>query len=250
MPGRTALAALAVALMGAGVAAQSAAPDRRMPYVAVHDPVVRARIGGVIRPGRRFRHWCRQGQGRQGVPALDLQQHGSVDDEMSDGPIEVTWCSTCGTGAVFRAVLNGRRLHFEYDSMVNANEVHKDVETGSRWQQSTGEAIAGPLKGSKLELYPFVLTTWKEWRTRYPGTQLMKPMPGYLERFELLRARVARSRNGEGTAPDGSFSKDDRLRPRELVAGLAVGNETMAFQSLPSARHPSSTNASAGCPSS
>ena len=29
---------------------------------------VRARIGGVIRPGRRFRHWCRQGQGRQGVP--------------------------------------------------------------------------------------------------------------------------------------------------------------------------------------
>jgi hypothetical protein len=67
--------------------------------------------------------------------------------------------------------------------MVNANEVHKDVETGSRWQQSTGEAISGPLKGSKLELYPFVLTTWKEWRTRDPGTQLMKPMPGYLERL-------------------------------------------------------------------
>jgi hypothetical protein len=39
MPGRTALAALAVARRGAGVAAQSAAPDRRMPYVAVHDPV-------------------------------------------------------------------------------------------------------------------------------------------------------------------------------------------------------------------
>ena len=38
MRGRTALAALAVALFGAGVAAQSAAPDR-MPYVAVHDPV-------------------------------------------------------------------------------------------------------------------------------------------------------------------------------------------------------------------
>ena len=57
-----------------------------------------------------------------------------------------------------------------------------------------------------------MLTTWKEWRTRYPNTQVMKPMPGYLERFALLRSRVARS------------------RPRELVAGLAVGNETMAFQ--------------------
>ena len=40
MPGRPTLVALAVALMGAGVAAQSAAPGPpRMPYVAVHDPV-------------------------------------------------------------------------------------------------------------------------------------------------------------------------------------------------------------------
>jgi hypothetical protein len=231
MPGRPTLAALAVALMGAGVAAQSAAPGPpRMPYVAVHDPVfVPASAASFVQDGD-FVIGVAKGKVAKAYHALDLQQHGSVDDEMPDGPIEVTWCSTCGTGAVFRAVLNGRRLHFEYDSMVNANEVHKDVETGSRWQQSTGEAISGPLKGSKLELYPFVLTTWKEWRTRYPGTQLMKPMPGYLERFDLLRSRVARSRSGEGAAPDGSFSKDDRLRPRELVAGLAVGNETMAFQ--------------------
>jgi len=201
-----------------------------MPYVAVHDPVfVPASAASFVQDGD-FVIGVAKGKVAKAYHALDLQQHGSVDDEMPDGPIEVTWCSTCGTGAVFRAVLNGRRLHFEYDSMVNANEVHKDVETGSRWQQSTGEAISGPLKGSKLELYPFVLTTWKEWRTRYPGTQLMKPMPGYLERFDQLRARVARSRNGEGAAPDGSFSKDDRLPPRELVAGLAVGNETMAFQ--------------------
>ena len=35
--------------------------------------------------------------------------------------------------------------------------------------------------------------------------------------------------SGEGAAPTGSFSKDDRLRPREMIAGLAVGAETMAF---------------------
>ena len=230
MRGRIALAALAVALIGAGIAAQSAAPDRRMPYVAVHDPVfVPASAASFVQDGD-FVIGVAKGKVAKAYPALDLQQHGSVDDEMPDGPIEVTWCSTCGTGAVFRAGINGRRLHFEYDSMVNANEVHKDVETGSRWQQSTGEAIDGPLKGSRLTLYDFVLTTWKEWRTRYPNTQVMKPMPGYLEWFDLLRSRVARSRSGEGAALDGSFSKDDRLRPRELVAGLAVGNETMAFQ--------------------
>ena len=71
---------------------------------------------------------------------------------------------------------------------------------------------------------------------------------GILERVDL-RSRVA-GRAGEGAAPDGSFSKDERLRPRELVAGLAVGNETMAFQIAAPLRHPSSTNASARCPSS
>ena len=62
--------------------------------------------------------------------AADLWQHGSVDDQMPDGPIEVTWCGVCGTGAVFRAELNGRTLHFEYDSMENANEVHRDDKVG------------------------------------------------------------------------------------------------------------------------
>src|SRR6185369_6190409 len=97
-----------------------------------------------------------QGTSAKAYLTLDLTQHGSVDDQMADGPIEVTWCSTCGIGAVFRAELKGRRLHFEYDSMVNANEVHQDVEIASRWQQSTGEAIDGPLKGSTLRLYDFV----------------------------------------------------------------------------------------------
>ena len=171
MPGRTALAALAVALMGAGVAAQSAAPDRRMPYVAVHDPVFVPASAASFAQDGDFVIGVAKGKVAKAYHALDLQQHGSVDDEMPDGPIEVTWCSTCGTGAVFRAEFKGRRLHFEYDSMVNANEVHKDVETGSRWQQSTGEAIDGPLKGSRLTLYDFVLTTWKEWRTRYPSAR-------------------------------------------------------------------------------
>jgi hypothetical protein len=213
---------------GQGRAAAAAPP--RMPYVAVHDPEFVPASKATFARNADLVIGVAKGKVAKAYMVLDLMQHGSVDDEMPDGPIEVTWCSTCGTGAVFHAELNGRRLHFEYDSMVNANEVHKDVETGSRWQQSTGEAISGPLKGSRLQLYEFVLTTWKEWRRRYPVTQLLKPAPGYLERFEILRERQPRARNGEGDAPTGSFSSDERLRPRELVAGLAVGNETMAFQ--------------------
>ena len=45
-----------------------------------------------------------------------------------------------------------------------------DHETGSIWSQPKGEAIAGPLKGRKLELVPSTLTTWDAWTTAHPGT--------------------------------------------------------------------------------
>jgi len=201
-----------------------------MPYVSVNEPVFVPATDAPFVLDDDLVIGVAQGKTAKAYLAADLGQHGSVDDQMPDGPIEVTWCSTCGTGAVFRAEIKGRRLHFEYDSMVNANEVHKDRETGSRWQQSTGEAISGPLKGSKLTLYPFVLTTWKAWRTRYPGTTVLKPLPGYAERIPLSRPRQKLNLfSGDGEAPVGSFSRDDRLRPREMIAGLAVGTETMAF---------------------
>jgi len=202
-----------------------------MPYVAILDPqFVSASDAGFLQDDDVLIGVAR-GNVAKAFPAADLAQHGSVNDQMPDGPIEVTWCGVCGTGAVFRAQLKRQLLHFDYDSMVGANEVHKDRETGSRWQQSTGEAISGPLKGSFLELYPFVRTTWKEWRRRYPNTVVLKPLPGYDERMPGIRKlqQANRVSNGEGDAPKAAFGHDDRLRPKELVAGLRIGGDMIAY---------------------
>lgn len=48
-----------------------------------------------------------------------------------------------------------------------------DHETGSVWSQPTAEAIAGPLRGSRLELLPSTLTTWNAWRTAHPTTRAL-----------------------------------------------------------------------------
>jgi quercetin dioxygenase-like cupin family protein len=201
-----------------------------MPYVAVHEPVFVKVAEASFAQDDDYVIGVAKGSTAKAYMTLHMGQVGSVDDTMPDGPIEVTFCSACGTGAVFSAMLDGRHLHFEYDSMQNGNEVHKDVETGSRWQQSTGEAMSGPLKGKTLTLYPFLMTTWKEWRTQHPNTTILKPEPGYVERVAILRPRQKQNmRSGEGPAAEGAFGKDDRLRPREMIAGLAVGNETMAF---------------------
>src|SRR5262249_20528040 len=78
--------------------------------------------------------------------------------------------------------------------------------------------------------YPFVRTTWKEWRRRYPGTTVLKPLPGYDERMANLNRRTKQvALTGEGAAPKGAFGHDDRLRPREVVAGLRIGTDEKAF---------------------
>lgn len=205
-------------------------PPGMMPYVAILEPQFVSTPEAGFLQDDDILIGVASGNVAKAFPAADLAQHGSVNDQMPDGPIEVTWCGTCNTGAVFRAQFKGQLLHFDYDSMVGANEVHKDRETGSRWQQSTGEAISGPLKGSHLELYPFIRTTWKEWRRRYPHTVVLKPSPGYDERMPNLSKRMKEvTLSGEGDAPKGAFGHDDRLRPKEVVAGLRVGADEKAF---------------------
>jgi hypothetical protein len=170
------------------------------------------------------------GKVAKAFPAADLSQHGAVFDQVADGPISVTWCGVCNTGLVFRAEVKGRTLHFQYDRMVAANEVQKDLETGSSWQQATGEAIDGPLKGARLKLYPSVRTTWAAWRTRYPHTMVLKPLPGYAERMPDRSRRIkAVTRVGPEGAPNGALTLDTRLPARETVAGLEVGRETVAY---------------------
>ncbi len=130
---------------------------------------------------------------------------------------------------MFRAEVKRKHLHLDYDSMVAANEVFKDSETGSRWQQSTGEAISGPLKGAHLAIYPFLRTTWGEWKKQHPDTLVLKPLPGYAENMAGLNRLISRAKLGAGAAPKGAQGHDDRLRPRETVAGLRIGNDTVAF---------------------
>ena len=43
-----------------------------------------------------------------------------------------------------------------------------DHSTGSIWSQPLGEAILGPLKGERLELFPSTLTTWQSWLGAHP----------------------------------------------------------------------------------
>ena len=113
--------------------------------------------------------------------------------------------------------------------VVGGNEVFQDRETGSRWQQSSLQAISGPLKGEHLELYPFLLTNWKEWRRLHPDTLVLKPLPGYGDRIPEKNEMIRRGLSGAGSAPPGVLRVDNRLKPHTMILGLDVGASSEAF---------------------
>src|SRR5687767_5525351 len=217
-------------LAGIALVLAQTAQGPPLPYTAIHQPEFVTAAEATFLEGDDILLGVTSGKVAKAFPAADLTQHGAVSDTMPDGPISVTWCGVCNTGLVFRAEVKGRTLHFQYDRMVGANEVQKDVETGSSWQQATGEAIDGPLKGTRLTLYPVVRTTWAEWRKRYPHTTVLKPLPGYAELMPSRSRRIKDvTRVGPDGAPNGALTSDTRLPPRETVAGLEIGRDAVAY---------------------
>ncbi|MGH9404661.1 MAG: DUF3179 domain-containing (seleno)protein [Terriglobia bacterium] len=171
-----------------------------------------------------------EGKTAMAYPAAILAQHGVVQDQTARVPIAVTWCSYCNTALVFRTTVRGKALVFDTGGVIGGNEVFRDRQTGSRWQQSTFEAVSGSLKGTHLTLYPFLLTTWSEWRRLHPETLVLKPLPGYADRLAAENEIVRQAEIGmPGPAHQGAFGHDTRLRPKDTVVGLEAGGDVKAY---------------------
>jgi len=72
-----------------------------------------------------------------------------------------------GSVGVFFAEAEGQKLTMRYDG-----ETFVDEETGSQWSV-IGEALSGPLKGSRLERVAQFDTFWFAWSTYQPDTVLI-----------------------------------------------------------------------------
>lgn len=130
---------------------------------------------------------------------------------------------------MFRAALDDKRLAFDTGGVRGGNELFRDRATGSSWQQSTTEAIAGPLKGRHLALYPFLLTTWGEWRREHPATMVLQPLPGYADRVAQMNQVIDRGVLASAPAPKGALSEDARLPAHTPVLGLDLNGAAVAY---------------------
>lgn len=226
----TCLAAVAAGGPAAQAAAQSGKAARNLPYRPIEHPqFVRAAQARFLGP-HDLLIGVANGPVAKAYPAAILAQHGLVQDRMPDGAIVVTWCTWCNTAVVFRNDARGKILHFYTVGVRGSSEVFADRETGSRWQQAALRAISGPMQGTRLAMYPFLLTSWREWRKQHPNTLVLKPLPGYAARLAERNKIINQGIVGmAGPAPFAVLRDDRRLPPRATVVGLISGGVAKAY---------------------
>jgi hypothetical protein len=111
--------------------------------------------------------------------------------------------------------------------LYNSNLVMYDRLTGSFWSQALGEAITGELTGQKLEIVPFDVISWGDWKKIHPDSLVLTTETGYVRAY--------------GVDPYGDYytepriifpveNQDDRMHPKEIILGFNENDTYKAFK--------------------
>lgn len=167
-----------------------------------------------------------QGQQRA-YPVRILNYHEIVNDRFGDTAVMVSYCPLCGTGMAFLADRKNKTFEFGVSGLLyNSDVLLYDRQTESLWSQIRKQAISGPLKGQHLQQVPLEHTSWADWRTRYPQTQVLSQNTGYQRDYS--RSPYAGYANSERLMFEVS-AIDRRYHPKEWVIGVEINGATKAY---------------------
>jgi hypothetical protein len=124
---------------------------------------------------------------------------------------------------VWKRIANGRELHFYLAGINNQNFLMRDQETGTWWQQITGKAVYGPLKGEALDLVLSDELTFGEWKSEFPSGRVLAQVAKYSKEYDSnWEPDVAK-------LPVVISFPGTELKSRDVVVGLTVGNSARAY---------------------
>ena len=128
---------------------------------------------------------------------------------------------------MWESTVDGRVLHFHLAGINNQNFIMRDEETGTWWQQVSGKAIDGPLKGHQLKRVFHDEISFAIWKREAAQGRVLKPNDKITAINEYAPADWE-ARVGKMRVVDGS-DVDKRLEPRTLVIGVTVAGKSKAY---------------------
>lgn len=157
-------------------------------------------------------------------PIQLIGYHHQVRDTVGGTQVMVTYCTVCRTGRVFSPMVNGKNETFRLVGMDHFNAMFEDATTKSWWRQVSGEAIAGKLKGTKLQELPSQQMTLAAWLKRYPASTIMQPDTSFKKQYEDL------AEFDKGTIESGLEKRDSlSWKPKSWVIGVVHNNDAKAY---------------------
>lgn len=157
-------------------------------------------------------------------PVEIIGYHHQVQDTIAGQPVMVTYCTVCRTGRVYSPFIDGKKESFRLVGMDHFNAMFEDNTTKSWWQQATGIAVAGPLKGKALAEIPSQQVTLGSWLRAYPQSKILQPDPVFKEKYDSLAGF------DEGTI-ESSLEKRDSAswKMKSWVVGITVPGASTAY---------------------
>ncbi len=116
-------------------------------------------------------------------PVSVVAFHHQVKDTVGGKSVIVTYCSFCHTGRVYSPFINGKYDLFRLVGMNNSNAIFEDEATKSWWQQASGIAITGDLKGAQLNEVPSEIMYMGQWLLKHPKSVVMMPDKNFLQQY-------------------------------------------------------------------
>ena len=115
-------------------------------------------------------------------PKRILAWHEMFKDNIGGRELAGVYCTLCGALVLYDVTVGGVQHELGTSGFLyRSNKLMYDHATKSLWSTLTGTPVVGRLVGKGLELESLyvVTTTWKEWRTRHPNTQVLSRETGH-----------------------------------------------------------------------
>jgi len=186
-------------------------------WLSPSDPVVGVAVGGDARA----------------YPIRILNWHEVVNDWVDGRAVAVTFCPLCGTGIAYDRSANGQQLVFKVSGKLYKNDlVMYDTGTGSLWSQLLGEAIQGPLHGSRLSLVSSATMAWSDWKLLHPETRLLarpRVADGSFQRNYDVDPYEGYALSTAVWFPQGNVDTTSGLHPKEYILGVVLNGVAKAY---------------------
>jgi len=151
-----------------------------------------------------------------------------INDTFNGNPLFISYCAACRSTMIYNPMVLGTRLTFEVIGVYRRNMVIGDLQTKTLWQQGTGEAMCGALKGKQLEYFAYQQMKLGDWLKEYPDSFIAQEHPsapkGLLPKKRIMKAmKVTDSFIGPGR------TELNGLPLREKVWGLELNGKSKAY---------------------